>query len=113
MPSPFSTIDFGDFPRADLRLAMVRTFAQAGKSLPPGAADEVVDLACHAADSGMRSLLEVVDRGSSFGVQNTAIGLAASLLQSRADHLIAALKAMAKQDGAQIFEGNLQELAHG
>ncbi|WP_375290884.1 hypothetical protein [Qipengyuania sp.] len=101
------------FPRADLKRAIERTAGLSGVTLPSGAADEIVDLGCHAAESAMRTFLSTLDRSSSAGVANTAIGLGISLLLGQSEALAEAIKSASKVNGHLLHEGTIAELAHG
>ncbi|WP_338445925.1 hypothetical protein V5F89_12320 [Pelagerythrobacter marensis] len=104
----FATLEFPDFPRADLRAHLLSCEG----NIPASAVDEIVDIACHAAASARTSMLEVLDRASNPMISMTAFGLAASLALHDAERMREGLKAAAQREGVTFFEGQLEK-AHG
>lgn len=104
----FATLEFADYPRADLRAHLLSL----GGSIPASAVDEIVDIACHAADTARRSMVEVLDRASNPLISMTAFGLAASLAAHDAETMKSGLKATAQSTGLAFYDGPLEK-AHG
>ncbi len=72
-----SSTDFFDGSlRADIRLTLV------GKGIPAAFVGEIVDIACHAAQSGYDAMARVIDGHPDPRVQMTAHGIAGSLLET-------------------------------
>ena len=80
MQATFAMMAFAPYPRAQLRAQLMQMRAERCSEMPLEAVDEIVDLACHAAESGRQAMLQVNDRASSWPVATTAIGPATSLL---------------------------------
>lgn len=81
--------------------------------MPDAAIDEIVDMACHAAESGRRSMLEAIDRSSDRRIAMTAIGIAGSLLARDLELLKEGLEFAAKQSGLHFERSTLEVQAHG
>lgn len=109
----FSTISFEDYPRQELRDHLLGMRAQTGSPMPLSAIDEIVDLACHAAERSRSAALEVLDRASDPRISNTAIGLAFSLIASDCKTIEAALRLYASETGKPLFVGSIGGQAHG
>jgi hypothetical protein len=95
----FAAIRFPEYPRAEIRAGIA-----AQSNAPDWAIDQIVDIACHAAASGRRTMLETVDRASDHRVAHTALGIAVSLLKSDADNLIKSLQKYAAETGHEASE---------
>jgi hypothetical protein len=80
MRAEFATMGFAPYPKAQLRAQLLQMRAERTPNMPLEAVEEIVDLACHAAETGRRAMLEVIDRASSWRIATTAIGPATSLL---------------------------------
>ncbi len=104
MKSLFSTIEFADYPRAAIRAHLLGL----GGNIPPACVDEIVDIACFAADSARRQMMAVLDRSSDPRVATTAIGLAVSLAISDMERLQVGLAAFAKSAGLQTYSGKVE-----
>jgi len=81
--------------RAKLRLRLSEAGAKAETI------DEIVDLACHAAESAAEKLYEVTFRGRDDGVTLTALQLAIPLLKTLADAQHTVAFAMARERGGR------------
>lgn len=111
MRSDFATIKFAPHPRTELRKHLIARAA--GSKMPDAAVDEIVDMACHAAESGRRAMLETIDRSSDSRIAMTAIGIAGSLLAHDLELLKEGLQFAATQTGLHFEVGTLEVKAHG
>lgn len=99
----FADLPFPDYPRSALRKILAE-----GSKAPPQHLDEIVDIACHAAGSARRSMLEVLDRSSDPRIAITAIGMANSLVRADAERLEEALREGAAAAGLATFSGKVE-----
>ncbi len=113
MPSDFAAMPFAPYPRVELRAHLVRMRAANNSPMPDAAIEEIVDLACHAAETARLGLLEVVDRASDHRVSITAIGIATSLLAHDCELIKEALQHAAVANGLHFETGTLKVQAHG
>jgi hypothetical protein len=113
MPDSFAATKFAPYPRRELRAHIMQLRQRTGSNMPDAAVDEIVDIACHAAESGRRAMLETLDRASDPRIANTAIGLASSLLASDLNFHNQAVKEFAKQSGLHFEEARLEVQADG
>lgn len=70
--------------------------------------DEIVDLACHAADSAETALMEVVKRAEDFGKGAMALELALQLARSRFDAIFERKREMGKTIGCPQYEAPIE-----
>lgn len=113
MRSDFATMPFAPYPRRELRAHLVKMRSANSSPMPDAAIDEIVDLACHAAESGRRAMLEVVDRAADHRVSITAIGIAASLLAHDLRLMMDGLEQAARASGLHFEKSTLGVQAHG
>lgn len=114
MPTDFSALSFPPYPRAELRAHLVKMRAANNSPMPDAAVDEIVDLACHAAESSRRTMLETIDRSSDPRVSLTAVGIASSLMAHDMKIFIEGLQEMAQQFGLHFESSRIvAEKAHG
>lgn len=93
------------WPRTELRTALVAV-------IPADKVDEVIDLACHAADSARHQLFAVSDRAVEGSVKMAALTLATSLIITEAERLQQVYRAVGEQCGMTTFEGTV-DMRHG
>lgn len=113
MPLVFADIAFPPAPRPELRAKLRSLRAERASSMPDSAIEEIVDIACHAAETGRKAMLEVLDRSSDYRVSITAAGIAASILQADLKALIEGLEAGASATGLHFETATLEVQAHG
>lgn len=113
MLSNFATMAFPPYPRRELRAQIVGLRQRTGSPMPDDAIDEIVDIACHAAEVGRRAMLEVIDRASDPRVSTTAVGIAGSLLAHDLRLLAEGLQHAAKVTGAHFETSTLKVQANG
>lgn len=113
MPTNFATIDFAPHPRHQIRQHILGMRAKNNSPMPDAAVEEIVDIALHAAESGRRAMLEVIDRASDTRVSISAISIAASLLGHDMKTLIGGLEDAAKKVGLHFESATLGAQAHG
>lgn len=113
MQLDFAKMGFAPYPRGQLRAALMQMRAERYSAMPENAVDEIVDLACHAAESGRHAMLQVIDRASSFQVAVTAIGPAASLLAHDLKLLAEGLERAAAVTGLHHEVRNIGGQANG
>jgi hypothetical protein len=99
MFSDFATLSMPCYPRAEIRAQLVNMRAANNSPMPDAAIDEIVDLACHAAQSGRQAMLQVIDRASDYRVSVTAVGIASSLMAHDMKLLIEGLQHAAQHVG--------------
>ena len=100
-------------PRAELRAAIIREHEARGIELPPGAADEIVDIAVHAAERAWMTLLETIDLGSSGPVRATALHPAVGILAHNLSALREAAGRAAADMGIETAEFSIPAHAQG
>jgi len=83
MPLDLKQMKWPEYPRAGIRATLLQN-----SMVPLQHVDEVVDLACHAAETARKSMLEVLERSSSPMVELTAVGLANSLVANNTQILL-------------------------
>lgn len=89
------------WPRAELRAALAKT-------IPAARIDEVIDLACHAAESARHQLFAVADRAVNPAVKMAALTLATSLIAAEAERMQKAFRAVGEECGMTLFEGTVE-----
>ena len=102
----FSDIKLATVPRATLRASLVSS------GVPVEHVDEVADLALKAAEDARQTVFRTVDSASDPAVSLCAFGIAFSIVQSDAQHLVESQKDYAKSSGANLHEVKL-EVANG
>jgi hypothetical protein len=106
--------DWPDYPRAELRAKILELHAANGTTLPAGAIDEIVDLACHAAATARTSLFTVLASCSDPRTAITAIGPAIGMLGADLGVIRDAQEDFAKVLGIPFVETTLKGgRAHG
>jgi nitrogen-specific signal transduction histidine kinase len=113
MTNGFAPMAFPPYPRRELRQHLVKMRAATNSPMPDAAMDEVVDLACHAAECRRKAMLEVIDRASDHRVSTTAVGIASSLLAHDIKILIAGLQHAATEVGLHYESTTIEGRAHG
>lgn len=101
-----SMIEFADVPemqspRAGIRRAVAQSYAANKIELPAGAADEIADLACQAADSAFRKFLETVDLASRETIGANAAQIGLDLLGRKTARLLQAIQSVHSEAGFQ------------
>jgi hypothetical protein len=99
MPHGLASVHFAAHLRRELRQHLVNMRTANNSPMPDAAIDEIVDIACHAAESGRKAMLEVIDRASDPRVSITAVGIASSLLAHDMKIFIEALQEFAATSG--------------
>lgn len=100
----FASLKMKEPPRAELRAAIIREYKARGIELPAGAADEIVDIAVHAAESAWAKFLKTIDFGSSSAVRMTALSPAIAILAHNLSETMAALADAAAAVGLDTAE---------
>lgn len=103
-------MDLTNLPAAPWPRAQIRAAVQ--KVVCAEHVDEVVDLACHAADSAIRQTLVVSDRAPDPRVKLAALSLALSLVTAEAQRLNQAFQSAADKFGGKITHEFI-EVPHG
>lgn len=109
----FASLKMKEPPRAELRAAIIREHEARGIELPAGAADEIVDIAVHAAESAWAKFHETIDFGSSSAVRMTALSPAISILVHNLSNVTAALGDAAAAVGLDTAEFSIAASPQG
>ncbi|MDG6079779.1 hypothetical protein E3U23_11320 [Erythrobacter litoralis] len=104
----FEHLELPDYPRRELREQIRKTAAQNGSGITPAAIDEVVDLACHAAESSRKAAFAVLDRASDPRISTTAVGIAFSLIAHDCEAMRSALEFAASATGKKFTNMTLK-----
>ena len=107
MTSTLASVSFPPAPRRELRQHLVNMRAANNSPMPDAAIDEIVDLACHAAESGRKAMLEVIDRASDHRVSITAVGIASSLMAHDMKIFIELLQEFAAASGIHFEQSTI------
>lgn len=109
----FSSAKMNEPPRVELRAAIIREHEIRGIELPADAADEIVDIAVHAAERAWKTLLETIDLGSSVPVRATALNPAIGILAHNLSEMSRAMGRAAADMGFEIAEFSIPAPAQG
>lgn len=113
MSDPYETLVFPTYPRQQIRAHLVDVRKRTGSAMPDAAIDEIVDLACHAAETGRRAMLAVIDRASDPRISTTAVGIAVSLLAHDLNLMTEGFLHAAQTVGAHYETATVGVPAHG
>lgn len=113
MSDPYETLAFQPYPRREIRAHLCGVRQRTGSSMPDAAIDEIVDIACHAAETGRRAMLAVIDRASDPRIATTAVGIAVSLLAHDLKLMTEGFQYAAQKVGAHYETATVEVQAHG